>query len=270
MTALAPLLVFFALGALARASGRAPEGLGSSLNWWILNLALPALLLELIPGLGFDVQYWFLVVAMWLVFAGAWAGAVLLGRLLHWSRERVGAVTLMAGLGNCTFIGYPMIEALHGRDGLALAVIADQLGLLFVLTVGATMVAASCSGRDAQPSGIAHRILVFPPFLAVLAGLVAACHARGAPAFEAAMPILSQLLKAEMAEREVRSIAYHMKSARFPAYKDLSGFDFAASEINEATVRTLHRCEFMDDAHNVVLIGGPGTGKTQVSIASRV
>lgn len=173
MTSLAPLLAFFALGALARASGRAPEGLGSSLNWWILNLALPALLLELIPGLGFDVQYWFLVVAMWLVFAGAWAGAVLLGRLLHWSRERVGAVTLMAGLGNCTFIGYPMIEALHGRDGLALAVIADQLGVLFVLTVGATLVAASCSGRDPQPLSIAHRILVFPPFLAVLAGLVA-------------------------------------------------------------------------------------------------
>lgn len=48
---------------------------------------------------------------------------------------------------------------------------------------------------------------------------------QGAPAFEAAVPILSQLLKAELAEREVRSIAYHMKAARFPAYKDLSGFD---------------------------------------------
>jgi DNA replication protein DnaC len=46
--------------------------------------------------------------------------------------------------------------------------------------------------------------------------------------------LLSQLLKAELAEREVRSIAYHMKAARFPAYRDLSGFDFAASEINEA------------------------------------
>ena len=56
---------------------------------------------------------------------------------------------------------------------------------------------------------------------------------QGAPAFDAAVPILSQLLKAEMAEREVRSIAYHMKAARFPAYKDISGFDFAASEINE-------------------------------------
>ena len=90
---------------------------------------------------------------------------------------------------------------------------------------------------------------------------------QGAPAFEVAIPMLSQLLKAELAEREVRSIAYHMKSARFPAYKDLSGFDFAASEINEATVRTLHRCEFMDGAQNVVLIGGPGTGKTHVATA---
>lgn len=90
---------------------------------------------------------------------------------------------------------------------------------------------------------------------------------QGAPAFDAAVPMLSKLLKAEMAEREVRSIAYHMKVARFPAYKDLSGFDFVASEINEALVCQLHRCEFMDAAENVVLIGGPGTGKSHVATA---
>jgi DNA replication protein DnaC len=92
-------------------------------------------------------------------------------------------------------------------------------------------------------------------------------HEQGSPAFESAMPILSQLLKAEMAEREVRSIAYHMKAARFPAYKDLSAFDFAASEMREALVRQLHRCEFLDGAENVVLIGGPGTGKSHVATA---
>jgi DNA replication protein DnaC len=90
---------------------------------------------------------------------------------------------------------------------------------------------------------------------------------QGAPAFEGAVPTLTQLLKAEMAEREVRSIAYHMKAARFPAYKDLAGFDFAASEVNEALVRQLHRCEFLDGAQNVVLIGGPGTGKTHIATA---
>jgi DNA replication protein DnaC len=90
---------------------------------------------------------------------------------------------------------------------------------------------------------------------------------QGSPAFDAAVPILSQLLKAETAEREVRSIAYQIKAARFPAYKDLAGFDFAASEINEALVRQLHRCEFLEGAHNVVLVGGPGTGKTHIATA---
>ena len=67
---------------------------------------------------------------------------------------------------------------------------------------------------------------------------------QGSPAFDAAIPILSQLLKAETAEREVRSVAYQIKAARFPVYKDLTGFDFASSEVNEALVRQLHRCEF--------------------------
>ena len=79
---------------------------------------------------------------------------------------------------------------------------------------------------------------------------------QGSPAFEAALPILSQLLKAETADREVRSTAYQLKAARFPNYRDLAGFDFASSEVNEALVRQLHRCEFLEDAHNVVLIPG--------------
>ena len=93
---------------------------------------------------------------------------------------------------------------------------------------------------------------------------------QGAPAFDAAVPILSQLLKAETAEREVRSIAYQIKAARFPAYKDLAGFDFGTSEINEALVTQLHTGTFIDDAHNVVLIGGPGTGKTHIATALAV
>jgi DNA replication protein DnaC len=90
---------------------------------------------------------------------------------------------------------------------------------------------------------------------------------QGAPVFNAAVPILSQLLKAEVAEREVRSIAYQIKAARFPAYKDLAGFDFASSEVNEAMVRQLHRGEFIGNSDNVVLIGGPGTGKTHIATA---
>src|SRR5277367_239660 len=90
---------------------------------------------------------------------------------------------------------------------------------------------------------------------------------QGSPAFEAALPILSQLLKAETADREVRSTAYQLKAARFPNYRDLAGFDFASSEVNEALVRQLHKCEFLEDVNNVVLVGGPGTGKTHLATA---
>jgi DNA replication protein DnaC len=100
-----------------------------------------------------------------------------------------------------------------------------------------------------------------------MAQAVAELTQQGAPAFEAAIPVLSQLLKAETAEREVRSMAYQLKAARFPAYRDLAGFDFASSEVNEVLVRQLHRCEFIGAADNVVLVGGPGTGKTHIATA---
>lgn len=50
-------------------------------------------------------------------------------------------------------------------------------------------------------------------------------------------------------------------------YKDLSAFDFAASEMGEAMVRQLHRRELLNAAGNVVLIGGPGTGKSHIATA---
>ncbi|MBK6660618.1 MAG: ATP-binding protein [Proteobacteria bacterium] len=90
---------------------------------------------------------------------------------------------------------------------------------------------------------------------------------QGSPAWQGAETVLDGLLKAEVAEREVRSVNYQMKAARFPAYRDLAGFDFNQSTVNEALVRSLHRGDFIDEAQNVVLIGGTGTGKTHLATA---
>jgi DNA replication protein DnaC len=100
-----------------------------------------------------------------------------------------------------------------------------------------------------------------------MAETVAELAAQSSPAFGQAHAVLASLLKAEVAEREVRSINYQMKAARFPAYRDLTGFDFAQSSVDEALIRILHRGEFINDAQNVVLVGGPGTGKTHLATA---
>lgn len=58
-----------------------------------------------------------------------------------------------------------------------------------------------------------------------------------------------------------------MKAARFPAHRDLAGLDFATSAVDEALVRSLHRTAFTEAAHNVVFIGGRGTGKSHLATA---
>lgn len=77
--------------------------------------------------------------------------------------------------------------------------------------------------------------------------------------------LVHQLIKAEGAHREVRSMAYQMRSARFPNHRDLTGFAFDQAQIDEALVRQLHELKFVDSAHNVVFVGGPGTGKTHLA-----
>jgi predicted permease len=150
-----------------------PPTLPQQLNWYVLNIALPALVLELIPRVAFDPHLWFMPVSMWLVFAGGWGMAVLLGAGFGWSRARIGSVALCAGLGNTALVGFPLIEALRGKEGLALAAFTDQLGGSIALAVGGITVAAVYSGTRPEPRVIARRVLLFPAFIALVVGFIA-------------------------------------------------------------------------------------------------
>jgi DNA replication protein DnaC len=78
---------------------------------------------------------------------------------------------------------------------------------------------------------------------------------------------LLDLLEAELAERQMRSIRYRLKQAKFPVDKDLDSFDFSASPVHEPRVRSLYAGSFLSTHSNVLLIGGTGTGKTHLALA---
>lgn len=79
--------------------------------------------------------------------------------------------------------------------------------------------------------------------------------------------MLGDLLRAETAHREAASIRYRMTAARLPAIKDLDGFVFDGTPINEGLVRSLHAGSFLPERRNIVLVGGTGTGKTHLALA---
>lgn len=78
--------------------------------------------------------------------------------------------------------------------------------------------------------------------------------------------ILGELLRAEIAEKQARSIRYQLGIAKLPLAKDLTEFAFADSPVNQALVEELATGAFLAQQRNVVLIGGTGTGKTHLAI----
>ena len=78
---------------------------------------------------------------------------------------------------------------------------------------------------------------------------------------------VGDLLKAEISEKQARSIRYQMTIAKLPLAKDIDEFDFTGTPINEALVRDMATGRFIAEQRNAVLIGGTGTGKSHLAIA---
>jgi DNA replication protein DnaC len=78
--------------------------------------------------------------------------------------------------------------------------------------------------------------------------------------------IIAALLKAEIAEKQARSIRYQMGIAKLPLAKELADFTFSDTPINEQLVRDLANGNFLAQQRNVVAVGGTGTGKSHIAI----
>jgi DNA replication protein DnaC len=79
--------------------------------------------------------------------------------------------------------------------------------------------------------------------------------------------IVGDLLKAEINEKQARSIKYQLTIAKLPLAKDLDDFQFEGTPINQTLVHDLASGGFIAQQRNAVLVGGTGTGKTHLAIA---
>jgi DNA replication protein DnaC len=90
---------------------------------------------------------------------------------------------------------------------------------------------------------------------------------QGDASLQAAEWLLRHWLEAETLDRHSRSIRYQLQTAKFPVHRDLAGFDFDSAKVDRALIEQLAGGAFIEAAHNVVLVGGTGTGKTHLATA---
>ena len=78
---------------------------------------------------------------------------------------------------------------------------------------------------------------------------------------------IARLITAEQTDRQLKSLRYQLKSARFPIHRDLLGIDWTETPLLQTVVEQLATAAFMETAHNLILVGGTGTGKTHLATA---
>lgn len=78
---------------------------------------------------------------------------------------------------------------------------------------------------------------------------------------------LKRLIEAEAVDRQARSLRYQLNVARFPIHRDLASFDWSESAVAQGQIGQLAAAQFMESAHNLILVGGTGTGKTHLATA---
>jgi len=163
------LFACLAIGMGLRWRQRIPDNAHTTINAFIIHVSLPALTLLQVHSVVYDPSLIYAAAMPWLLFT---AGALLfwaVGRMLLLPPATVGALAVVGGLGNTSFMGLPMIEAFYGPGGMPTGIVIDQLVTYLVLsTIGIVLICFYANGA-VNRRDMVRRIVTFPPLLALIA-----------------------------------------------------------------------------------------------------
>lgn len=166
------ILLMLALGKLCARSRLFADNAAEVLNQFALYICLSAAVLRYGSKLEIGPQIIAVAIVPWLLGAVGVGLVLVLRRVFAWSREVTAVLMLSVPLGNTSYLGYPLVQAMRGEAALPYAVIYDQFGSFLILSTFGLIVLARSSGEAAPSAGqVARRIFSFPPFIALLLAL---------------------------------------------------------------------------------------------------
>lgn len=162
------LLIFICLllGLFLQRVKDLPPNSYKTLNQFVIYVSLPALALFYIPKIVINANLLYPLGIAWIGFILSFVFFSVLGKWFGWSKKLTGCLIIVAGLGNTSFVGFPIIQALYGEKGLETAIIVDQPGSFVVMATLGIISAALFSKEKPDFKMISRKILFFPPFVA--------------------------------------------------------------------------------------------------------
>lgn len=158
-----------------------PDNAHIVLNRYLIYIALPALGLLYIPEIEIQAELVFPVASSWIIFLCSVLFVQLMERWCQWSRETTGCLILTAGLGNTAFVGFPVIEALYGAEGIKVALLVVLPGTFVITSTLAVIVGSIYSNENPRKRVLFWQIVTYPPFIAFMAAVAINISGFGLP-----------------------------------------------------------------------------------------
>lgn len=188
------------MGFILKKSHKFPENTAKVLNLYVIYISLPALVLVNVPNVVFTPNLLVPVLTPWLMLILSASLIILAAKLYRWDKETIGALLLIAPLGNTSFMGIPMVEAFFGSKAVGYAVMYDQFGSFFALTIYGSIILALYSENSSQVSfsSVLKQIISFPPFISFVVAIGLYSVALPQSYFDVLTPISKTLIPVVM------------------------------------------------------------------------
>lgn len=165
------LLLLFIIGIIAQYVEFLPNELHRKINQFILFIPLPAIVLTKIPFIEITHEVIFPIASAWIIFFVSALFAYVFCRIFNYDKKTMACLILCCGLGNTSFVGYPILKYFYGEQSLQYAIFVDQPGSFLILSTFGVFVATYFSASSFNAKEIGLRLLKFPPFLAFIIAL---------------------------------------------------------------------------------------------------
>ena len=119
------IVLMLVLGKLCAKARLFPDNAAEVLNQFAMYVCLPAAVLRYGSKLEIGPEILSIAAVPWGLGAIAVALVLALRRSLGWSREVCAVLLLCVPLGNTSYLGYPLVQAMRGEEALPYAVIYD-------------------------------------------------------------------------------------------------------------------------------------------------